>query len=192
MTSATDSHACATRQAEEWRAVVGFEGQYEVSSLGRVRSIDRYQTYESVRGGKAVAVTRFLKGKLLRPGWTGSHLTVAIGKGNSQTVHHLMLEAFVGPRPPGHEGCHYDDDGRRNVLENLSWGTRSKNLHDAIRNGRQKVGTAKKNAKLSDEKVRDIRALLCTATDYQISKIFGVSDATIRQVRNGRTWKHVR
>lgn len=47
-----------------------------------------------------------------------------------------MLEAFVGPRPPGQEGCHYDDDPQHNMLPNLRWDTRSGNQTDLVRNGR--------------------------------------------------------
>jgi hypothetical protein len=50
-------------------------------------------------------------------------------------VHHLVLEAFVGPQPPGAEGCHWNDDPTDNRLENLRWDTRSANQFDSVRNG---------------------------------------------------------
>lgn len=177
---------------EVWKPVVGHEGLYEVSDQGRVRSLDRVQTYRAVRHGKEIEVVRRHRGRLLHPGWTGTHLTVALGKGNSRLVHHLVLEAFIGPRPPNMEGCHDDDDGANNRLANLTWGTRSKNMFDAIRNGRRRIGEENPKSRLTDAKVREVRNLLVDQTDYQIAKAFGVSDGTIRQVRYGRTWKHVR
>ena len=53
----------------------------------------------------------------------------------------LVLEAFVGPRPDGHECCHYDDDPMNNHLSNLRWDTRSANSFDAIRNGRHSTAS---------------------------------------------------
>ena len=50
-------------------------------------------------------------------------------------VHHLVLEAFVGPCPVGLEGCHWDDDKDTNHLNNLRWDTHGANMNDAVRNG---------------------------------------------------------
>ena len=51
-------------------------------------------------------------------------------------VHHLMLDGFVGPRPPGCDGCHWDDNKTDNRLFNLRWDTKSANERDKVRNGR--------------------------------------------------------
>ena len=131
--------------SETWRAVIGYEGLYEVSDHGRVRSLDRVQTYCRIDqySGRNLTVVRKHRGRMLRPGrMPRGHLSVALGKGNSICVHVLVLEAFVGPCPPNHECCHDDDVPDHNVLSNLRWGTRSDNLHDAIRNGRRKYGRA--------------------------------------------------
>lgn len=125
---------------EEWRPVVGHEGQYEVSDLGRVRSLNCERIYKRADqySGRMLTVRRKHKGRLLRPGRMPSgHLSVALGKGNSVCVHVIVLEAFVGPCPSGHESLHRDDVPSNNVRGNLRWGTRSENMHDAIRNGRR-------------------------------------------------------
>lgn len=118
---------------EEWRQVVGFEGRYEVSSLGRVRSIDHF-TIQRDKGGNLRPFRR--SGKLLRPG-TGSHgyPTVAIGKGNSRTVHSLVAEAFIGPRGRDQEVRHKDGNRQNPIADNLHYGTRSDNVRDMIRHG---------------------------------------------------------
>jgi hypothetical protein len=102
---------------ELWLPVPGFD-HYEVSNQGRVRS--------HRRGG----------GRILRPGPSNyGHLSVVLGRGNTRMVHQLVLFAFVGPRPPGHDARHIDGDPANNRLENLCWGTRSENIRDAVRHG---------------------------------------------------------
>lgn len=56
-------------------------------------------------------------------------------RGPSISVHVLVLEAFEGACPPGHEALHDNDDPTDNRLTNLRWGTRSENLLDRVRNG---------------------------------------------------------
>jgi hypothetical protein len=58
----------------------------------------------------------------------------ARGTTKTRLVHHLVLEAFVGPRPDGQVGCHFDDDPRNNRVENLRWDTSSANALDRVRN----------------------------------------------------------
>jgi hypothetical protein len=118
--------------AETWKPVVGFEGLYEVSDHGRVRSLDHSTTGKDGR-------TRRYRGRELKPSRTGGNrLQLSLSKEGVRTMkrpHQLVLEAFVGPCPPGHEGCHYDDDSTNNRLSNLRWGTSSENSHDLVRNG---------------------------------------------------------
>lgn len=179
--------------SELWRPVVGYEAAYEVSDHGRVRSVDRQVPHG--RGGGS----RFRRGQLLRPGPTSTgHLTVALGKGNSRLVHHLVLEAFVGPRPPKpFEGLHFDDCPANNHLSNLRWGTRSANLHDAVRNGRKAIGALHQGAKLQESDAAAIMGLRSVRRDRSgyhpsgLARLYGVSESTIRQCQHRRAWRHV-
>ena len=118
---------------ENWRPVVGHETQYEVSDLGNVRSLAR-EWSQLARSGKEYVFRK--KGKNLRPGpMLSGHLSVAIGKGNSRTVHSLVMEAFVGPRPKNMEVLHINGVPSDNRLVNLRYGTRSENIRDAIQHG---------------------------------------------------------
>lgn len=111
---------------EIWKAVVGHELKYEVSNLGRVRSLARF-----VRGQHKCGTEwlRAVAPRILKPGSSPSgHVTVAIGKGNSRCVHQLVLEAFVGPRPEGYDTLHLNHTPNDNRLVNLRYGTRSENL----------------------------------------------------------------
>lgn len=116
---------------EEWRPVVGWEGLYEVCDLGWVRSLDRVVQFGSQQ--------RHVRGRVLRPGrQVNGALFVFLSNGKRKkvrTVHQLVLEAFVGPRPVGLEGCHWNDVKTDNRLENLRYDTHSANGLDCIRNG---------------------------------------------------------
>jgi hypothetical protein len=118
---------------EIWKSIKGFTGRYEVSNKGRVRSLTQVVICEGPVKGRYTSVRR---GKILRPGRMPSgHLSVALGKGNSQCVHKLVLIAFVGPAPEGYECRHLNGDPADNRLENLCWGSRSENIQDAVRHG---------------------------------------------------------
>ena len=113
---------------EIWKPVPGHEGGYEISSQGNVRSLPRF-----ARSG---AGRRTVPGGMLNPGLASNgYYTVAIGRGNSRTVHSLVAEAFLGPCPVGCEVLHIDGSRTNNVLGNLRYGTRSENIYDAVRHG---------------------------------------------------------
>lgn len=118
-----------------WRSVVGYEGLYEVSDQGEVRSLDRW-----ARCGKGGKGRRWVPGQIMTYVHTlnGGHKLIRLSDGRRSRpflVHHLVLEAFVGPRPEGKEGLHWDDIPANNSLTNLRWGTRSENKYDSVRNG---------------------------------------------------------
>jgi hypothetical protein len=115
---------------DTWLAVVGYEGLYEVSDQGNVRSVDRIV----MRGD--VQVRR--RGKVLNFAVMKGYLSVDLcryGKPRRVRVHTLVLTAFRGERPPGLMCCHGVGGQRDNRLENLRWDTASANSHDAIRDG---------------------------------------------------------
>jgi hypothetical protein len=118
---------------EVWKDVPGYEGRYQVSDYGRVRSQTRVQHFKAyVRSDGAVkaASTRTLSGKVLKPGrMVCGHLSLPLGRGSfGQLVHRLVMSAFVGPAPSGMEVLHLNHDPADNRLCNLKYGTRSENL----------------------------------------------------------------
>lgn len=117
---------------EEWRAVPGYEGCYEVSDQGQVRSLDR--SVDRVDGHVAHYRGRVLKQHATKTG----HLALRLSTGGETRlwlVHRLVAEAFV-PNPEGHPGVlHWDDNPANNTVENLRWGNQSQNNLDAVRNG---------------------------------------------------------
>ena len=114
--------------AEQWKPVPGYEGLYEVSNLGRVRSLDRTKTNGHKWKG------RILKQPSLRSGYKLVSLWKN-GKQKSALVHRLVLFAFVGAQPEGRETRHKDGNNSNNTLDNLSWGTPSENNLDIVDHG---------------------------------------------------------
>jgi hypothetical protein len=173
-----------TGAEEVWKAVPGYGGAYEVSSHGRVRSLDRL-VLRSFRDGRVGA--RLVAGRVLRPGpaRTG-HRTVALGRGNSKQVHSLVLLAFVGPPPPGHEVLHNDGDPANNRLSNLRYGTRSENNFDITRHGRRA---------LTRDQVLYVRKRSAEGFAYgelhQLARSWGVNPGILWRVKNGNSYTRV-
>lgn len=116
---------------ERWRPIADWPG-YEVSDQGRVRSIERVILRRN--GIRQTVRARILKQTWDMPGDVG-HLTVTVFR-KRRKVHRLVLTAFVGPAPDGHEGCHNDGDPSNNTLQNLRWDTHRANALDRTRHGR--------------------------------------------------------
>lgn len=108
---------------EEWRAVPGYEGYYEVSNAGRVRSLRRRLRRET---------------RLLTANLSSKYPAVTLSKDNVRSlrrVHSLVMAAFVGPRPEGMEVRHIDGNAFNPSLTNLAYGSRSENVLDQVRHG---------------------------------------------------------
>jgi hypothetical protein len=163
---------------ENWKAVVGYEGLYEVSDLGRVRSLPRPTGH---------------RGRILKPNIQPRHYPcVAFSrkcKLKTFAVHRLVLEAFVGPCPEGKEACHNNgvwDDCR---LVNLRWDTRKANHFDKRAHGTHNGGARHYKAKFTPEQVREIRAAQesCAA----LGRKHGVSTSCIAYMKRRETYAEV-
>lgn len=120
-------------KTEIWKNIPGYEGKYQVSDLGRVRSLDRsieFPAYTLASGLRRCGSTRRFKGKILRPGPNSSgHVSVVLGHGlPGRLVHQLVMLVFIGRCPAGQEVLHLNHAPSDNRLENLKYGTRSENL----------------------------------------------------------------
>jgi NUMOD4 motif/HNH endonuclease len=122
--------------AERWRPVPGYEGAYEVSDLGRVRSLRR--TVIRSNGRATVVRQRILRQSQYVADGRGTYRRVVLSKGGQAknfTVHILVMIAFVGPRPQGMDICHENGDGKDNRLVNLRYDTHKANMADTVRHG---------------------------------------------------------
>lgn len=171
---------------EIWKKVVGFEGLYEVSNKGRVRSV---ATTVKCKDGRTLPRKSKLKSIT-----TGSHgrLQVMLHKNNTQKncyVSHLVAEAFLGPRPTGLDVLHGPNGLKDNSVENLSYGTKSKNMgEDRVRDGTHNRGERCGNCKLKEEQVLRYKRNEEGWSTYRWSKEFGVAYETLRCIKIGKSW----
>ena len=175
---------------ETWLPVLGYEGLYEVSDLGRVRGVRRVVLN---RGGR-LPHTQLTRARLKAPWAGGRYPLVRLskeGKKKTSCVHQLVGAAFLGPRPsPRHGVCHKDGDRSNNSANNLYWGTQTDNMADAIRHGATARGERSGSAKLTRAAADDIRRLkLSGAKLKDIAKKFGVSKSNVSLIIRGTTWK---
>jgi hypothetical protein len=122
--------------AEIWKDIEGYEGMYQVSNLGRVKSLERYVKWDN--GGRIVN-ERVLKA---RYGKNNGYVYAVLAKPDmsgytSLLVHRLVLNAF-NPIDEKLDTMHLDNDRTNNRLDNLKWGTRKENIQQAVREGRTK------------------------------------------------------
>lgn len=170
---------------EEWRPIPSLNG-YEASSCGRIRSIDRMITDKLGR-------SRFAKGVIrsLTPNQKGY---LKFGSKDARLVHVCVLEAFVGPRPPGMHGAHNDGVKKNNALSNLRWATPSENEADKILHGtRPDVrGSRHPQSKLTEDLVARIKTM-CRDGENQthVAIATGVKRRLVNKIVNGHRWHHV-
>lgn len=122
--------------------------------------------------------------------FVGMHIN---GKRRNYNLARLVLEAFVGPCPPGMIACHYPDPTPTNCrLDNLRWDTHQANSSDAIRQGRNQRGSTHHAAKLTEDIVVKMRALRSVGWPIKaIAAMYDVSPSTASVMFSGKTWYHV-
>lgn len=172
-------------EIEEWRPVRGFDGMYEVSNLGGVRSLPRYCS----RGVRPVP-GRILSRSTVTGGYLAAPLTRE-GKCSTRLIHQLVLEAFVGPRPPGMEACHGNGKRDDNRLANLRWDTKAGNHADRYLHGTSNQGSRHGNTELSEDNVREMRAAVQAGVHVRdIAATHGLTVSGTRKIINGESWAH--
>ena len=117
---------------EVWKDISGFEGRYQVSDAGRVRSLDR-KVHGVSKAGRVYP--RKVRGAVLRPGACRGYLIVNLHPTGTIAVHLLVARAFVGGCAPGLEVNHKDGDKHNNAAANLEWVTRRGNQIHAVATG---------------------------------------------------------
>lgn len=174
---------------EFWLPVRGYEGLYQVSNLGRVRSL------REIRGGMN---RRRTTPRVLTQHTRGRYPFVSLsreGRGRSCSTHVLVADAFLGPRPDGMVTRHLDGNASNPTLLNLAYGTQGENEADKIAHGTRLCGEQASGARLSNALVHDILAeyrpgsLTCGAP--ALARRYGVHAATVRCVIVGITWRHI-
>lgn len=172
-------------EKEIWKDIPGYEGKYQASNLGNIRSVDRPLVCSAQ---KHAEYTRMMKGRILRAArfCKGGHLSVVLGHGkNGSPVHQLIALTFLGPCPEGMEVLHGNGNPTDNRINNLRYGTRTENILDVLRQGGRW-------RKLSIDDVEAIRfGDYCGISSKELGFMFNVSYGTIRKVLTGRTFSWV-
>jgi AraC-like DNA-binding protein len=177
---------------EIWKPVPGFDG-YEVSNKGRVRSYlanftgtrmeePRLKSFSSVNKGGYMSAPLMRNGEMVL-----------------RKLHHLVLEAFVGPRPEGMQTRHLDGNPANNCVENLAWGTAKENGEDRVRHGssarsgNRRRGEQSANAILTNERVERIKERLAAGEHYvEVARTEGLHPAHVYSLGTGKSWRHIR
>ena len=167
---------------EYWLKVPDFDGWYEVSNLGRIRS---YQNF----GHQKRKTPIILKPNLDRYGYLCLTLCNK-GKHKQVTIHSIVAKAFLPKPSPNLQIDHINGIKTDNRVENLEWVTAKENTLRSVANGLKPRGERHRNHKLTQENVYEIRRLYKTG-DYTYSKIaemFKVSKTVIRDIIKNKTW----
>lgn len=175
-------------QNEIWKPVVGYEGLYEISSYGNVRSLDRFI---NVRGHIHKRKSRPMKV------CCGRYKMIRLSKDSkvyTVNIHRLIADAFI-PNPQNKPQVnHINGVKTDNRIENLEWVTCSANIQHAYDNGLKKAVNGSRHylSKLTDEIVSDIKRRIRNKEQIQsISNHYGVHQSSISKIKSGVTWKHV-
>lgn len=178
--------------AEKWKDIPGYEGAYQVSDQGRVRSLPRIVMRTYTDGRPPTPIQYFGKILSAKPKDCG-HLNVSLGAGNTKLIHRLVLLAFVGRPRRGQECLHKNGKPDDNRLCNLRWGTRVENKKDERKHA-QLYGRRQGSTWLSVETIRKIKRDLedpFRPLQKNLAKKYGVHVNTISNIARGYVHKWV-
>jgi len=177
---------------EKWVDVVGFETLYQVSNLGKIRSVDRSYIKNGNRGSTYL---HHLKGKPIKPkltkfGYYGVGLVDGCGGRKHLRVNRLVALAFI-PNPDNLPEVHHKDHNKiNNCVDNLEWVTKSKNIREAILAGKHHGGfkRALKHhiGKLSYEDVSSITELIKVMSNAEIADRYKISRGHVSTIVHGK------
>ena len=177
---------------EVWKDVIGYEGLYEVSNVGNVRSKDRVIVYSN---GIRVPYEGNMKTQVMNKygyNYVGLHKDA---KSKQGMVHRLVADAFI-PREEGKNHVNHKDGVKtNNHASNLEWCTPQENVKHAVETGLLKdvVGVNHYKTKLTEDMVKEIRKRSSEGETYRaLADEFGLVKSTIGFIVNRKTWKHVK
>lgn len=167
---------------EVWKDIPGFEGWYQVSDQGQVRSLDRYVNAK-------LGAKKLVRGQILIHGFdTDLYWKVGLwrnGEVETWKVHSLVLLAFVGPMPDGLQTRHLNGNKDHNHLGNLKYGTVLENSEDRTQHGTQVSGETHGRHKISDLEAWAIKFATGMFTQKVLGEMFGVKQAQVSSIQRG-------
>lgn len=170
--------------SERWRTAVGYEGYYEVSDQGRVRSIPRKSSTNRKIGGNVLETSNF-RGYRKMLANNGSKRRKCV------FVHHLIANTFIGPRPTSnHQINHINGIKHDNRVANLEWVTPLENIRHSIEVlGNSIVGERNPASKITGEIAREIvRRVRSGECGIDIADDYGIAPDHVSHIITGRVW----
>lgn len=155
---------------EEWKPVVGYPSHY-ISNYGVIRR-EAGLTYGSLCNGYR------------------QHRAANKGSKFRKYVHHMVMEAFVGPRPEGWYVNHKDGVKFNNRLDNLEYLSPTENSRHAVSTGLAKSGERSPQSKLAHADVLNIRQLKGRFTYEEIGEVYGITKGQVCRIMLGHQWRH--
>lgn len=176
-----------TIMKEVWRSIDGYNGIYEVSNFGNVRSLSRID----IRKNKII-------GQIMKTFKSRGYIRITLrkeGKGTKGSVHRLVLTAFSGECPKGYQCNHIDGNKLNNRIDNLEWVTPSENQrhkYDILGYSRP-IGSKNPQSKLTEAKVKEIKLLLVKKIPVKlIAEMYKVTLKTIYNIKSESAWTHIK
>lgn len=176
-------------QQEIWKDIIGYEGMYQVSNLGRIKSVPRKML---LRGKYPYISKEYI---MIGGYWNGYHI-IGLKKENlapkkSFIAHRIVAQAFI-PNPENKPHVnHINGIKSDNRVENLEWCTQSENIKHTYANKLMtgKSGENNYHSKLKDADIIEIRASKLKQKDLAV--IYGISRPTVCDIIKRRTWNHL-
>lgn len=180
---------------EIWKDIKDYEGIYQVSNLGRVKSIERKEINK-------LGIERMLKEKILKCLKVLGYFHISLSKDSivkQFKIHRLVAQVFI-PNPENKPQVNHKNGIRHdNRVENLEWVTASENMKHAVKYNLLKPhdkmkGSKNGRAKLTENEVYVIKGLLkyTSLKQRQIAEIFNIQKCTVSDIKRNKIWKHIK
>lgn len=168
---------------EIWKDIPEFDGRYQISNFGRIKSIKHLRSTSAIK--EMILVTQ-----INRLGYERVRLFKNI-RNISFSIHRLVAAAFISNPLKLREVNHKDSNKSNNNVANLEWATRSTNVKHAYDSGVKSKPQGLRNgrARLTEEQVLHIRKGEYSPTEY--IKMYGVCRSTVNYIIAGKLWKHI-